>query len=187
MGGEKIKAVAVGSVNGKVRKEDIVTVTRVLESAVQPETQLQDRSLRPELLTVPTAQNSTSNLPTTSNLVPVSSQSEYNTEAGEPVEPVTPPDAKSEASSGVKLQVNGTSDVAIDENKVSQVDSTNIKESNAPVRPEVERFVTAHENLQDLKLSDTTADNKTNGGDVKPVFSEKLQEGVVPAMKKLDA
>lgn len=129
-GGERMKAVAVGTVDEKQRQDEICTVTRKLEPlASEPREQAKpfNRALHPDLLNVPTAANSVTNLPTDTALEPLSSSAV--------VPPPVVTTSEPEDHSGVKLELNGTNDVAHDAQA----------QSNA--RPELERFVTAREDL----------------------------------------
>lgn len=128
-GGEKMKAVAVGSVDEKQRKQDICTVTRKLEPLVSQPDKAVNRALRPELLQVPTATNSTTNLTTTNG----TSLEKLSSSAVVP--PPVVASTGPEDTSGVKLALNGQNDVKHDGLET------------ATSRPDLERFVTAHENL----------------------------------------
>jgi len=162
---DKFRCIAVGSINEVQRKEEICTVTRTLEPLAAPLLSNAERGLGAELLNVPTAQNSTLDL-----LTAASTQKEDIP----PVTPATASEIQQPADkSGVKLELNnGTDAVVVDESK----------STTTPARPEAERFVTAEEGLKTLKIDD----EKTNGNGASDVFAEKLQDGVVPALKKVD-
>lgn len=189
-----MKAIAVGTVDGKQRKEEVGIVTRVLEPTVPPHSVAEDRTVGSELLNVPTAQSSTNNLlGDSAPLQPLSSNA------------IVPPRSvasqaprETEGSSGVKLELNGTDEVALDQ-------------TASAARPSVERFVTAQENLNTLSLDEkvpepvpeipaiktngnhnipisTTVDpetTKSNGTSKEHIYQEKLHEGVVPKLKNL--
>lgn len=140
-GGEKIKAIAAGSIGEKQRHEEVCTVTRVLEPTAEAlSTGLTEgeglRATRPELLSVPTATNS------------------INENMGTPIEtytsrtPVipgetTPSSDSSIESSDVNVKVNDHEQLAVQDGKVIPA-----------TRPEPVNFVTASEGIQTLSLSE---------------------------------
>lgn len=161
----RFRCIAVGSTDEVQRQQEVCTVTRTFEPIVPPLSNA-ERGLGSELLNVPTAQNSTYDLSAT--------QTEEHAVPSLPVAAAASTEVPADKS-GVKLELNNGDDkVAVDKSQLTP-----------PSRPEAERFVTAQENLQTLSLDEKKSTPQTNGNG-STVFVEKLQEGVVPALKKLD-
>ena len=145
-GGEKIKAIAVGSVGEKQRQEEVCTVTRqltplVAESSISYADEGGFLAARPELLHVPTATNSineTLGTPIETHMSRVSTHA-----PGATPESVTPPSEASGDTSGVTLEINGKSEIAVQDGKLVPAS-----------RPEPIHFVTASEGIQTLSMND---------------------------------
>jgi hypothetical protein len=143
-GGEKMKAIAVGSIGEKQRNEEICILTRHLEPIAEGSNGNAEaggiKATRPELLSVPTATNSVNDVSGVS-LVP---------------EPTTKPVAEpkpTKYTSGVKLELN-------DQEKASTQEGKLVPAS----RPDPVNFVTASEGIQTLSLSEKAGD-LANGTD----------------------
>lgn len=155
-----MRAVAVGTVGEKQRKDDICVVTRKLDPLVSQLDKPVNRAIRPDLLSVPTASNSVSNLSTDgSSLEPLSSSAV--------VPPPVTTSSGPEDTSGVKLELNGTDDVKHD------------NQETAPARPEIERFVTAREDLittpANEQVPEVSKIDQASATSAPPVVSENVQ------------
>jgi hypothetical protein len=149
-GGEKIKAIAVGSVGEKERNEEVCTVTRLFDPITEGFSNGEAingaaKATRPEFLRVPTATSSVNDTVATpiesliARTAVDSAASKFETN-----------NADSE-DSGVKLEINGEKPDAGQEDELVPAS-----------RPEPVKFITAKEGIETLTLNEK-AGNLLNG------------------------